>query len=282
MAEAQTRIVHAQVATALGQISLVRDRSLADNEHMGRTPVYHLQLSLLHFPEHGRGCFPEDWGTNRFERIGQLFLLPAGHVFRARTTCPEQSSIVYHFAAEALEKWFEEGIQWNVPQLEHSLALADPEVRRLMVRIGQELRNPGFASEAVIELMAGEVLIALARQLRKVERPSLQGGLSPWRLRLIDDYLDEHSARASLTDLAQLCQLSVRQLSRAFRLSRGCSLGAYIAQYRMEEARRWLASGLPVKEVARHVGFNSTSNFSAAFRRLTGETPRASILRAPQ
>lgn len=116
-------------------------------------------------------------------------------MFRARTRCPELKSIVYNFDSEALERWFEEPIQWNIQQLERSLALSDPEIRRLMTRIGLELRNPGFASNALIKLMAGEVLIALLREFRDEETNSRKGGLSPWRLRLVDDYLEPNQLR---------------------------------------------------------------------------------------
>jgi len=270
---AAVRTVHAEVTMALGQVSLVREQWHDPYDHSGRTPEHHLQLSLLQFPENGRGCFPEAWGSSRFERIGQLFLLPAEQIVHVRSSCPEQKSIVYNFSAQALERWFDCGIGWTAPQLERSLAIVDPEIRRLMIRMGQELRNPGFAAEALIELIAAEITIALARQLRNVEAPSIKGGLSPWRLRLIDDYLEAHPAKASLTDLAEACQLSIRQLSRAFRLSRGCPIGTYIAQFRMEVARHRLASGAPVRNVAAELGFSSPSTFSAAFRRVTGEAP---------
>lgn len=271
---AASRTIQAESAMALGHVSLVHEQWGRPFEHSGRAREHHLQFSLQPFRETGAACFPEAWGSKRFEPIGQLFLLPAEQAVRVRSNCPEQRSIVYNFNAQALERWFDGSPDWSARQLERSLSMANPEISRLMTRIGQEMRNPGFASEALIELMAAEIIIALSRQFRGLDSSS-KGGLSPWRLRLIDDFLKAHPDRASLTELADTCQLSVRQLSRAFRLSRGCSIGTYIAQFRMEEARRRLASGFSVKDVAKRMGFSSASNFAAAFRRATGETPRS-------
>jgi transcriptional regulator GlxA family with amidase domain len=52
------------------------------------------------------------------------------------------------------------------------------------------------------------------------------------------------------------------------------SLGSYIAQCRLDAARRMLGSGMSVKQVAFATGFSAPTNFAAAFRHATGLTPR--------
>jgi AraC family transcriptional regulator len=69
-------------------------------------------------------------------------------------------------------------------------------------------------------------------------------------------------------------------MARGFRISRGCSIGGYVAASRIEQAKRLLASSQCVKSVAYELGFRSPSNFTVAFRRVTGETPRAFQQRA--
>jgi AraC family transcriptional regulator len=66
----------------------------------------------------------------------------------------------------------------------------------------------------------------------------------------------------------------VRQLTRGFRASRGFSIGSHIAASRVEYAKQLLKSDRCVKTVAYAMGFTAPSNFSAAFRRATGQTPR--------
>jgi AraC family transcriptional regulator len=68
--------------------------------------------------------------------------------------------------------------------------------------------------------------------------------------------------------------LSVRQLTRGFRASRGRSIGDYVAQSRIDHAKRLLATKQSVKAISYSLGFASPSSFSFAFRRATGETPR--------
>ncbi len=107
-----------------------------------------------------------------------------------------------------------------------------------------------------------------------LEEKQVAGGLPGWRLRLIDQRLHDEPMPPSLAELAELCRLSVRQLSRAFRASRGQSIGSYIAERRLDHARRMLTAGMSVKAVAYSTGFSAPSNFTAAFVRATGETPR--------
>jgi len=68
--------------------------------------------------------------------------------------------------------------------------------------------------------------------------------------------------------------LSVRQLTRGFRTSRGCSIGDYVVHSRIDTAKRLLGTSESVKSIAYSIGFSSTSSFSYAFRRATGTTPR--------
>ena len=66
----------------------------------------------------------------------------------------------------------------------------------------------------------------------------------------------------------------MRHLTRAFRASRGISLAEQIAQSRLDLARRMLDSGVSIKQTAAAAGFSAPTNFSAAFRRATGCSPR--------
>lgn len=275
-----SRVVLCEVRTNLGSSSVVRARWEQPIDLQTRGDYHHLQLSLMDTLTKGQGCFPETWGPNRFEPIGSMFLTPAHQMIHAKSNCVEQQSIVCNFSTASLEKWFDCDFDWTSRRLTASLDLADPEIRRLLLRIGKELQSPGFAAEPMVELLTGQIAIELARLLRGIELPTHSGGLASWRLRLIDDYLADHAGRTSLGELADLCQLSVRQLSRGFKVSRGRSIGAYIGEFKMDLARRLLAGGNPVKVVAGRLGFSSPSNFSSAFQRALGENPRDYRLRA--
>jgi AraC family transcriptional regulator len=125
----------------------------------------------------------------------------------------------------------------------------------------------------MLEALSSELAVEIARFSLEVEDTALTGGLASWRLRLIDERIAENAVAPSLTELAQICNLSVRQLTRGFRASRACSIGDYVERRQMERAKRLLASGESVKAIAFAMGFASPSSFTYAFRRAVGTSP---------
>ena len=122
--------------------------------------------------------------------------------------------------------------------------------------------------------MAAQLAIELSRYYLGIEEEKAAGGLSPWRLKLIEDRLVSDLTPPSVQDLANMCNMSARHLTRAFRVSRGRSIGSYVLEHRMNRAKKMLASGMSIKAVATAMEFTTASNFTIAFRRATGETPR--------
>ena len=91
---------------------------------------------------------------------------------------------------------------------------------------------------------------------------------------MIDERIDKSGPSPRLTELADLCALSVRQLTRGFRISHRCSLGEYIACRQMDRAKILLSNNVSIKEVAYATGYISASNFSIAVHRLSGMSPK--------
>jgi len=154
------------------------------------------------------------------------------------------------------------------------LDISAPGVRSILVRLALELESPGFACETMIDLLNMQLALELGRFFRCVPEAAV-GGLAPWRLKLIDERIAEGAHPPTLTELAGLVALSVRHLTRGFRDSRGVSIGVYIEEKRISEARRHLESDASIKEIAFRMGFASQSGFSYAFRTRAGESPRA-------
>lgn len=269
--------VHASGMTA--QVVRFKMNGPADNV-LREEGSYWLDLSLTPRPNNARACYSDHWNPHRFERIGKLFLVPPGETLHARSDGgSSQTSIVCHLRPEALCSWLDEDFEWNDRGLEASLNIQDDNIRGLLLRLAQETRYPGFASEMLVELIASQLAIELGRYFARLSDIPISGGLAPWRLRLIDECLREVRATPTLAELASLCKLSVRQLTRGFRTSRGCSIGDYVASNRINHAKGLLASGQSVKEVAYALGFSSPSSFCFAFRRATGVTPREFLRR---
>jgi AraC family transcriptional regulator len=96
------------------------------------------------------------------------------------------------------------------------------------------------------------------------------------RVRRIESLLHDRIAEPILLgELAEVSGLSRSHLIRVFRDATGETPNRYLTRIRMESARRLLeATDLSVAEVSRRNGYASTSQFSRAFRRETGKTPR--------
>ena len=266
--------IEGQFTTRLGRVQVVRGSWDQPIDSAGAPRTHHLELNLLPVPGGARGCFRDHWGPDRFEPLGELFFLPANRHVHLKSNCRRQNSVVCDFDPAAVENWFDSRLEWRDSLLRQVINISNGRIRSLLVRIVEEVRSPGLASETMIELLVSQAAIELARHLNGCEEETVAGGLAPWRLRLIDERLSDMTCQPSLAELAALCGLSVRHLTRAFRNTRGCSLGDYIAGQRMEQARRLIASGMSIKSVAYTLGFSAPSNFTAAFARVVGETPR--------
>jgi AraC family transcriptional regulator len=236
---------------------------------------YWLDMCLSPRPEKARGCYRERWGPHRYEPLGEIFLVPSGEALHVLTDGgADQRSIVCELQAEAVERWLPGGIEWTDRRLASSLDIVHPHMRSCLYRLAEEAARPGAGSQALTELIAGQLAIEVARYCQAIAEGPIAGGLSSWRLRRIDERLQQPGPPPSLGELADLCGLSVRQLTRGFKTSRGCSIGDYLAQGRILTAKRLLGASGNIKEIAFALGFASPSSFSYAFRRAVGSTPR--------
>jgi AraC-like DNA-binding protein len=96
------------------------------------------------------------------------------------------------------------------------------------------------------------------------------------RLRRVTDALRADPARAlGLGGWARLAGASERTLARLFERETGMSFRAWRQQLRLLRALELLAAGAPVTRVALDLGYESTSAFTAMFRRVLGTTPTA-------
>jgi AraC-like DNA-binding protein len=86
---------------------------------------------------------------------------------------------------------------------------------------------------------------------------------------------DGDAAQATLTDLAEVAGSSRFAAYRAFRSRFGLSPSDYQRQLRLRAARRALASGAAVADVAAATGFADQAHLTRWFRRCYGITPGA-------
>src|SRR3984893_8865331 len=101
---------------------------------------------------------------------------------------------------------------------------------------------------------------------------NIHGGLAAWQRRKTVAYIEQHLFEPiSLAVLAQMVGLSRDYFCRAFRQSFGLPPKRYQLIQRIERAKTLLAKhAASVTDISGSVGYNDTSAFSTAFRRVTG------------
>ncbi|HUD27397.1 MAG TPA: AraC family transcriptional regulator [Novosphingobium sp.] len=266
--------VDAQLETAgvLAQIVRYDIPEPTDGRH-SVSEGYHVNMCLTPRPLQSRGGYRRRWGPHRLERLGDIFALPPGEELFVKGGSGRQASLICTIDAGFVHELVGRELSWDDPHLAAALDIGSAQMRALLFRITAEVRHPGLAAQRMLGFLGGELAIELGRHCLEVAERPMTGGLSGWRLRLIDERLADDLSAPSLEELATLCALSVRQLTRGFRVSRACSIGDYIEQRRMEAAKRLLMEGESVKTIAFSMGFASPSSFTFAFRRAVGASP---------
>lgn len=97
----------------------------------------------------------------------------------------------------------------------------------------------------------------------------------PHAVKIALDYLtDNLAANISLHELSSLSGFSAYHFLRIFRDTVGLPPHAYQTQLRINRAKKLLAEGEDIVQVAYDTGFTDQSHFSNKFKRLVGATPR--------
>lgn len=216
-------------------------------------------------------------------KVGTSLLVRAGERPRAVFQGPFACLHIYlpdkmiRGAAEAL------GCNWegNRPELLLDRCEHDPLLERigrdLLVEINggeafSRLRLDALGLDAAIQLLRKHSTISSSRAVHQTRH---RGGLAPWQVRRLTEYLHEHlGADVVLSDLAALVGLSPNHFCTAFRLSLGEPPYRYLTRLRVDQAKRMLAtSSCSVTEIALAVGFGSSAHFATVFRKRQGVTP---------
>jgi AraC-like DNA-binding protein len=174
----------------------------------------------------------------------------------------------------------------------------------LMQRLASELANrprglPFFPSPVIHDdYLAGLLLnlhITLEDQTRpQLERESLfrwamaqliarhaddialmgQVKISRRSVKQIQEYIEAHYADdLSLPQLAALVHLTPCYMLRLFTKVMGMPPHAYLTQVRLKQAKRLLARGQPIADVAYQTGFTDQSHLTKRFKQMYGITP---------
>lgn len=272
---ARSLTVAAEIQLSIAHVFIAElNHEKPETNHFRRDKVYWIDLCLTPRRPNASARFVDHWSPSRFMAMGSLIAIPPRARVELTSAGGRHASLICQIQASAVEKWLPEDFTWTERRLEASLNIASDTIRPLMLKFNHELRNPGPGSVELCESMASILAIELARYFAAASSTDEKGGLASWRLRLIEDRISDRSLPfPTVTELADLCRLSSRQLGRAFKASRGSSISDFLAQTRIEAAKRKLYSEMCIADISNSLGFSSQSSFTAAFRRATGTTP---------
>jgi AraC family transcriptional regulator len=239
-------------------------------------------LASNHSTARARYC--DRWGSKRFERLGDVYVMPPNLTLHVCSdeTLPLTSLICYLDGRDLTGLYDVLSSKMSDRLLMANLDVRDASVRQVMLRLAGELRNPGVASMLLVDALTRQLWVELYRYSALFSDPERVDCLASWQLRLIDDRMKQLHKPPGLDELAALCHVSVRKLTRGFRACRGTSIGDYITAAMMDQARKLLAGNKRVSDIAALLGFSTSSSFCYAFRRIMGMTPgeyRLNLLR---
>jgi AraC family transcriptional regulator len=162
------------------------------------------------------------------------------------------------------------------------IGFKDKHICHVALSLFHELNEANVVGRLYADSLATGLAIQLVRRYSSLKDVHVgHGGMAPHKLRqaiaLIDHHLsDEEEGRVGLRAVARAVRMSYFHFSRAFKQSMGMTATNYIAERRIERAKRMLEeTELPISEIALRSGFSSQSHFTTAFRRLAGATPKA-------
>jgi AraC family transcriptional regulator len=208
---------------------------------------------------------------------GRLLIMIPGVPYHL--TAPSGSFRSLHCAINCakFEEIAGEAIDWAALGPFGGEARAGLGIETHLTRIHDELVRNRIGREGVIEACVEMISIDLCRQFRqgRPSRPDVHiGGLAAWRMRTVLSRIHSEGPAPRVIELAELCALTERQLSRAFKAETGMTLGRFVDEVTMERAHRLLTTTrLSMADIASELGFASADSFAQSYRRLTGAPP---------
>jgi AraC family transcriptional regulator len=206
----------------------------------------------------------------------RLTFVPAGHLFRGSQR-PRALARSTYFYIDPRGPLADPALRFSEIEFKPRLFFYDRDLWETALKLKSLVENPGSVHRQHAEALG----IVLTHELVRIDgdsahhAPFSRGGLACWQQKRVAAYIEEHVADdIPLATLAELARLSPYHFSRSFKLSFGMPPHRYHAHRRIEQAKRLLANReLSITAIALDIGFGETSTFTAAFHRLTGQTP---------
>ncbi|WP_426440129.1 helix-turn-helix domain-containing protein [Bradyrhizobium genosp. P] len=206
----------------------------------------------------------------------KLTFVPAGHDFYGSQK-PRALARAIYFYIDVRGPLADPALRFGEIQFKPRMFFYDHDLWQTALKLKSQVECPG----TMLRQYADALGVLLTHEIVRINgdaalyEPVTRGGLACWQRKRVAAYIEEHVADdIPLGTLAELARLSPWHFSRSFKQSFGVPPHKYHASRRIERAKQLLANReLSVTAIAFEVGFSETSTFSAAFHKLTGQTP---------
>jgi AraC family transcriptional regulator len=157
------------------------------------------------------------------------------------------------------------------------LMFASEPVWQIASLLAGEYRKRSGIDGLYCESIATALCVELLRLGDAGNSRVTRGGLAPWQIRRITEYMEAHLGDAiQLNDFAQLAGMSRSHFSQAFRATAGMPPHRWHLNARIRRAQELLLdTALPLAEIALETGFADQSHFTKSFQRQVGTSPGA-------
>jgi AraC family transcriptional regulator len=228
-------------------------------------------------------CIPRHADALPFFACTLAGLYWSSHSYGGHTCVP--GTVRFLPAGESHENYFPRASRCLLVNLQHDVLrragehssailsmpgqLAAPGAAKLCTLLRAELRHNDDLSSLAVEELTLELLLTGAK-----ERWSPATPIPVWLRRIYEMLHEESDGRVTLADLARCAGRHPVQVCRQFHRRFSCTIGEYVRRIRVARAQTLLrGSQLSVAQIALTCGFSDQSQFTTAFRRLTGLPP---------
>jgi AraC family transcriptional regulator len=252
--------------------------------------IFYASSNPNHFPEHsaphikisiplGRVSFQASWQTATGQRKQQH--VRAGHICVLPANLPhevvlknKQEMVGINFEPVFIEQIADE-LTGKKVEIIAQWAAHDPLIQQLGIDLQREFHSyPRLLYvESVIQVLANHLVRHYCTN--QIVVASSTSKLSPQKLQKTIDYIHARLEQdITLSELADVAQMSPYRFARAFKQATGIPPHQYLLAQRIERAKNLLTrKQLTIADISYQLGFASQSHFTATFRRFTKVTP---------